>query len=184
MRDLLASDYNVFVAADGQGALEQLRARPCDLLVTDLMMPRASGRDLVQAVRADDVLRAIPILVLTARTAVGARIDSLDSGADDYIAKPFDASELRARIRSLLRIKDYQDTIRAQADELSQWNRTLNDRVRQQVQQIEGLRRNCRRSYARCRRRDPGLCRPLMMRGAGSSVTCTTAPSSGSQRWG
>jgi DNA-binding response OmpR family regulator len=75
--------------------------------VTDLMMQRASGRDLVQAVRADDALRAIPILVLTARTAVGARIDSLDSGADDYIAKPFDASELRARIRSPLRIKDY-----------------------------------------------------------------------------
>jgi DNA-binding response OmpR family regulator len=140
VRDLLASGYNVFVAADGQGALEQLRARPCDLLVTDLMMPRASGRDLVQAVRADDALRAIPILVLTARTAIGTRIDSLDSGADDYIAKPFDASELRARIRSLLRIKDYQDTVRAQADELSQWNRTLNDRVRQQVQQIEGLR--------------------------------------------
>ena len=140
VRDLLATDYNVFVAADGRAALEQLQARPFDLLVTDLMMPRASGRDLVQAVREDDALGAVPILVLTARTAVDAQIDSLDAGADDYIAKPFDASEFRARIRSLLRIKDYQDTIRAQADELSQWNRTLNDRVRQQVQQIEGLR--------------------------------------------
>jgi signal transduction histidine kinase len=139
VRDLLAAEYNVFAAADGQAALELLRARPCDLLVTDLMMPRASGRDLVQAVRADDTLRAIPVLVLTARTAVNARIDSLDAGADDYLAKPFDAAELRARIRSLLRIKDYQDTIRAQAGELAQWNRTLNDRVRQQVQQIQGL---------------------------------------------
>jgi signal transduction histidine kinase/DNA-binding response OmpR family regulator len=138
--DLLAADYNIFVAADGQGALEQLRSRPHDLLITDLMMPRASGRDLVQAVRADDVLRAIPVLVLTARTAASARVDSLDAGADDYLAKPFDSSEFRARIRSLLRIKDYQDTIRAQADELSRWNRTLNERVRQQVQQIEGLR--------------------------------------------
>jgi signal transduction histidine kinase len=140
VRDLLGSDYNVFVAADGRGALEQLQARPCDLLVTDLMMPRTSGRDLIQAVRADDTLSAIPVLVLTARTTVGARIDSLDVGADDYVAKPFDAAEFRARIRSLLRIKDYQDTIRAQAEELSRWNRTLNDQVRQQVQQIEGLR--------------------------------------------
>jgi signal transduction histidine kinase/DNA-binding response OmpR family regulator len=139
VRDLLAADYNVFLAADGQAALELLGARPCDLLVTDLMMPRASGRHLVQAVRADDALRAIPVLVLTARMAVGERIDSLDAGADDYLAKPFDAAEFRARIRSLLRIKDYQDTIRAQADELSEWNRTLNDRVRQQVGQIEGL---------------------------------------------
>jgi signal transduction histidine kinase len=139
VRDLLTAEYNVFVAADGQAARELLRALPCDLLVTDLMMPRASGRDLVQAVRADDALRAIPVLVLTARTAVNARIDSLDAGADDYLAKPFDAAELRARIRALLRIKDYQDTIRAQADELGRWNRTLNDRVRQQVQQIQGL---------------------------------------------
>ena len=139
VRDLLAAEYNVFVAADGQAALEQLRARPYDLVVTDLMMPRVSGRDLVQAVRSDDALRAIPVLMLTARTAAAARIDSLDAGADDYLAKPFDAAEFRARIRSLLRIKDYQDTIRAQA-ELAQWNRTLNDRVRQQVQQIEGLR--------------------------------------------
>jgi signal transduction histidine kinase len=85
-------------------------------------------------------LPPIPVLVLTARTAAGARIESLDAGADDYIAKPFDGLEFRARIRSLLRIKDYQDTIRAQASELGQWNRTLNDRVRQQVQQIDGLR--------------------------------------------
>ena len=140
VRDLLAAEYNVFVAADGQAALEQLRARPYNLVVTDLMMPRVSGRDLVQAVRSDDALRAIPVLMLTARTAAAARIDSLDAGADDYLAKPFDAAEFRARIRSLLRIKDYQDTIRAQAGELAQWNRTLNDRVRQQVQQIEGLR--------------------------------------------
>lgn len=140
VHELLATDYNVFVAADGRAALGELRARPYDLLVTDLMMPRVSGGDLVQAVRADDALRALPVLVLTARTAVSARIEGLDAGADDYLAKPFDPSEFRARVRSLLRIKEYQDTIRGQANELSRWNRTLNDRVRQQVQQIEGLR--------------------------------------------
>jgi signal transduction histidine kinase len=140
VRDLLAPDYNVFLAADGREALELLRAQPPDLLVTDLMMPVVSGRGLVQAVRADRALESIPVLVLTARSAVGARIESLDAGADDFAPKPFDASELRARIRSLLRIKEYQDTIRAQAQELAGWNQTLGDRVREQVQQIEALR--------------------------------------------
>jgi signal transduction histidine kinase len=140
IRDLLAPDYNVFLAADGREALELLRVRPPDVLMTDLMMPLVSGRELVPAVRADRALQSIPVLVLTARSAVSARIESLDAGADDFASKPFDAAELRARIRSLLRIKEYQDTIRAQAEELAEWNRTLADRVREQVQQIEALR--------------------------------------------
>jgi signal transduction histidine kinase len=149
VRDLLAADYNVFLAADGREALELLRAQPPDLLVTDLMMPILSGRELVQAVRADRALESIPVLVLTARSAVGARIESLDAGADDYASKPFEASELRARIRSLLRIKEYQDTIRAQAHELADWNQTLNNRVREQVEQIEALLREGQAARAR-----------------------------------
>jgi signal transduction histidine kinase len=140
VRDLLAPDYNVFLAVDGREALELLRAQPPDLVVTDLMIPLVSGRELVQTIRADRALESIPVLVLTARSAIGARIESLDAGADDFASKPFDAAELRARIRSLLRIKEYQDTIRAQAQELAGWNQTLGDRVREQLQQIEALR--------------------------------------------
>jgi signal transduction histidine kinase len=149
VRDLLAPDYNVFLAADGRAALELLRVQPPDLLVTDLMMPLVSGRELVQAVRADRALESIPVLMLTARSAVGARIESLDAGADDFASKPFDAAELRARIRSLLRIKEYQDTIRAQAEELAEWNQTLKDRVREQVGQIEALLREVHASRSR-----------------------------------
>ncbi len=149
VRDLLAPDYNVFLAADGREALELSRAQPPDVLVTDLMMPLLSGQELVQAVRADRALESIPVLVLTARSAVGARIESLDAGADDFASKPFDAAELRARIRSLLRIKEYQDTIRTQAQELADWNQSLGDRVREQVQQIEALLREVHASRAR-----------------------------------
>ena len=149
VRDLLATDYNVFLAADGRDALWLMRVRPPDLLVTDLMMPLFSGRDLVQAVRSERALQSIPVLVLTARSAIGARIESLDAGADDYASKPFDASELHARIRSLLRIKEYQDTIQAQAQELAEWNQTLNRRVREQVEQIEALLREGQASRAR-----------------------------------
>ena len=149
VRDLLAAEYNVFLAADGREALELLRAQPHDLLVTDLMMPRLSGRELVEAIRADRALESIPVLMLTAHSDLGARIEGLDAGADDFAAKPFDSSELRARIRSLLRIKEYQDTIRAQADELGEFNQTLNDRVREQVQQIEALLGEVHASRAR-----------------------------------
>jgi class 3 adenylate cyclase len=105
------------------------------------MMPHVSGRELLAAVRADEALRSIPVILLTARAGMDARIESLDAGADDYLAKPFDEGELLARIRSLLRIKEYQDTIRAQAAELAQWNRTLSERVEQQVDEIERIGR-------------------------------------------
>jgi signal transduction histidine kinase/class 3 adenylate cyclase/CheY-like chemotaxis protein len=141
VRDLLAPHYNVFVAPDGREALELARARPPDLILTDMMMPHVSGRDLLSAVRVDETLQAVPVILLTARAGVGARIESLDAGADDYVSKPFDESELRARIRSLLRVKEYQDTIRAQAEELAQWNRTLSTRVEQQVEEIDRMGR-------------------------------------------
>ena len=141
VRDLLAPHYNAFVAADGRDAIELARARPPDLILSDLMMPHMSGRELLEAVRSYDELRAIPVILLTARAGIDARIESLDAGADDYISKPFDEAELLARIRSLLRIKEYQDTIRAQAEELAQWNRTLSARVEQQVEEIERIGR-------------------------------------------
>ena len=141
VRDLLAPHYNVFVAPDGRKALELARAHLPDLILTDLMMPHVSGSELLSAVRADETLQTVPVILLTARTGVGGRIESLDAGADDYISKPFDESELLARIRSLLRIKDYQDTIRAQAEELAQWNATLSVRVEEQVDEIERMSR-------------------------------------------
>lgn len=93
--------YEVDVARDGGIALSMTRENEYDLIVLDVMMPHLDGLETCRRIRAggDD----IPILMLTARTAVDDRVEGLDAGADDYVAKPFSLDELLARIRALLR---------------------------------------------------------------------------------
>ena len=99
-RSLRLEGYDVKIAGDGITALEEAHAFLPDLVVLDLGLPRLDGIEVARRMReADDV----PILVLTARDAVEARVEGLDSGADDYLVKPFDRQELLARLRALLR---------------------------------------------------------------------------------
>ena len=129
VRDVLATDWNVFVAADGQEALRFARHYAPDLIVTDQMMPRMSGRDLLRAIREDESLRETPVLFLTARAGADARIESLESGADDYVAKPFHDAELRARVGNLIRA-------RQQAQQIADLNKRLEARVEMQVAEL------------------------------------------------
>ncbi|MBC7462555.1 MAG: response regulator transcription factor [Thermoleophilia bacterium] len=100
-RALVLAGYDVAVALDGQEALDQLeRVRP-DALILDIGMPKVDGLEVARRMRAAG--DRTPILMLTARTEIGDRIDGLDAGADDYLAKPFDVGELKARIRAMLR---------------------------------------------------------------------------------
>jgi signal transduction histidine kinase/class 3 adenylate cyclase len=109
MRDylgrVLSREYTIAVAKDGAEALAQARAHPPHLILTDAMMPRLSGYDLLQAVRGDQALRGIPVIFLTARAGTDARVESFHAGADDYIAKPFDENELLARVGNLIRAR-------------------------------------------------------------------------------
>jgi two-component system response regulator MprA len=100
-RVLLFNGYEVELAGDGLEVLAALDRTPPDLLILDVMMPNLDGIQTCRMVRkrGDD----LPILMLTARDAVGDRITGLDAGADDYMPKPFDLEELLARIRALLR---------------------------------------------------------------------------------
>jgi len=100
---VLSREFRIALAVDGAEALEQARASRPDLILTDAMMPRMSGYDLLKAVRGDQKLRSVPVVFLTARAGTEARIDSLEAGADDYVAKPFDENELLARVRNLIR---------------------------------------------------------------------------------
>jgi signal transduction histidine kinase/class 3 adenylate cyclase len=134
VRDLLAPDYNVFLAVDGRDGFEKVRKYRPDLVISDQMMPQLGGRGLLRAIRDDPELRLTPVIFLTARAGTDARIESLEAGADDYLAKPFDEAELRARIRTLLRA-------RAQERELAELSRTLEQRVQEQVAQLERLGR-------------------------------------------
>ncbi|MBN8228759.1 response regulator [Corallococcus macrosporus] len=92
----------VETARNGQDALEQARARPPDLILSDVMMPVLDGFGLVRALRADERTRAIPIILLSARAGDEATVEGLGSGADDYLVKPFSARELQVRVRTQL----------------------------------------------------------------------------------
>jgi two-component system, OmpR family, copper resistance phosphate regulon response regulator CusR len=93
--------YAVDVAADGERALELAFVNEYDLVILDVMLPRKGGFEVCRELRAAG--SAVPVLMLTARDAVEDRVGGLDSGADDYLSKPFDFDELLARVRALLR---------------------------------------------------------------------------------
>ena len=100
-RSLQYSGYQVSTASDGVEALAALSSTRPDAVVMDVMMPRLDGLETTRALRASG--NDVPILVLTARDAVGDRVDGLDAGADDYMVKPFALDELLARLRALTR---------------------------------------------------------------------------------
>src|SRR5580658_5229779 len=95
--------YNVTIAADGEEALLQIDEQLPDLVVLDWMLPKVSGVEVCRRLRTRAETRNLPIIMLTARGEESDRIRGLDTGADDYIVKPFSMSELAARIRAVLR---------------------------------------------------------------------------------
>ncbi len=100
-RSLEFNGYTVRLAGDGAEALAVIGDADPDVVVMDVMMPRLDGLEATRALRAAG--NSVPVLVLTARDAVGDRVEGLDAGADDYLAKPFALAELLARLRALLR---------------------------------------------------------------------------------
>jgi len=104
VRRLLGNQYEVEAVADGQEALTRARQRRPDLILSDVMMPRMDGFALLQAVRAEQLLKHVPFILLSARAGEESRIEGLASGADDYLVKPFSARELLARVNSHLAI--------------------------------------------------------------------------------
>ncbi len=98
------SGYSVDVVFNGQDALDYIEAGDYDGVILDWMMPKRSGIDVLQAIRSEGI--STPALMLTARDAVEDRVLGLDTGADDYLPKPFAASELLARVRAMLRRKE------------------------------------------------------------------------------
>jgi DNA-binding response OmpR family regulator len=99
-RSLRLDGYEVRIAGDGLDALDQAAAYHPDLVILDLGLPKLDGIEVARRLRAAD---DVPILMLTARDALEARVEGLDSGADDYLVKPFERQELLARLRALLR---------------------------------------------------------------------------------
>ena len=99
---LLRARWTVETVSDGLAALESIRKRPPTLVVTDVMMPRMDGFELLREIREDPATRRIPVVMLSARAGEESRVEGLEAGADDYIVKPFTARELVARVAARL----------------------------------------------------------------------------------
>lgn len=95
--------YQVFTASDGETAMALIRATMPDLVVLDIMLPRLDGLSICRMLRKDKALAQLPIIMLTARGTEVDRIVGLESGADDYIVKPFSLGEFLARVRAVMR---------------------------------------------------------------------------------
>jgi signal transduction histidine kinase len=131
MRQLLeAQGYQVDAVADGEAALVSARASRPDLILTDVMMPRLNGIELLKRIRGDKALASTPVVMLSARAGEDARVEALDAIADDYLAKPFAARELLARINSNIEVA----ALRRRAEvELQAINADLERRVEAEV---------------------------------------------------
>jgi class 3 adenylate cyclase len=125
---------NVGTARDGRQALELLRARPFDLVLLDVMMPEVNGYQVLEALKADDGLRSIPVIMISAVDELESVIRCVELGAADYLPKPFNPVLLRARIGACLEKKRLHDR-------LLEWSRTLEERVREKVAEVERLGR-------------------------------------------
>lgn len=132
--------YRVLGAGSGPEALALVAERRPDLVLLDIVMPEMDGYEVCRRLRQDPATAFLPVVMITA-SGDQERLLAIEAGADDFVAKPFDQAELIARVRSLLRIKRYHDTIEGQAAELAEWNRTLERRVQEQVEQLERMGR-------------------------------------------
>jgi class 3 adenylate cyclase/CheY-like chemotaxis protein len=142
LADLLAAKgYRVVTAASGTEALARVEDERPDLVLLDVVMPGMSGYEVCQRIRADAKNGILPVVMVTALDPSAERIKGLDAGADDFLSKPINLAELLARVRSLLRIKRLYDTVETQSAELAELNRTLEERVADQVGQLERLSR-------------------------------------------
>jgi adenylate cyclase len=128
--------HRILTATSGPEALALLETEDVDIVLLDILMPGMDGHEVCRRIRSTPATEFLPVVMITA-SGSEQRLVALQSGADDFITKPFDQAELLARVASLARIKRYHDTIRRQADELTQWNTELETRVAQQVEELE-----------------------------------------------
>ncbi len=132
--------YQMLAAASGEEALRVLKEETIDLVLLDILMPGMDGYEVCRRIRADRHTAFLPVVMITA-SGEEQKVRALECGADDFVTKPFEQSELLARVASLARVKHYQDKIRRQSDELATWNRELEDRVRDQVAELQRVNR-------------------------------------------
>ena len=138
---LTVRGYAVVTAVNGEEALAKVAAEHPDLVLLDVMMPGISGYEVCRRLRADPRTALLPVVMCTSLDPQQERVKGIEAGADDFLNKPVNQPELFARVKSLLRVKSLQDEVTHQADQLREWNAKLEERVRDQVSQMERLSR-------------------------------------------
>ncbi len=138
---LATHGYEILVAKDGEEGLVAAREHQPDLILLDIMMPKLDGIEVCRRLRADSSFPFTPIIMVTARSDSKDIVAGLGAGGDEYLTKPVDRAALVARVKSMLRIKQFHDTVQEQATELSKWNQELEQRVQAQLTQLERLTR-------------------------------------------
>lgn len=138
---LTAKGFDVAAAVNGEEALDKVAQNPPDLILLDIMMPGLSGYEVCKKLRENPQTALLPVVLCTSLDPQQERIKGIEAGADDFLTKPINRPELLARVKSLLRIKSLQDEVQAQAAQIAEWNRTLEQRVQEQVGQIDRLGR-------------------------------------------
>src|SRR5215470_14000598 len=134
------------MATDGEEALTVAQETQPDLILLDVMMPKMDGIEVCRRLKSDPTLPFIPIIMITARADSKDIVAGLEAGGDEYLTKPVDPDALVARVKSMLRIKALHDTVQGQAAQLVEWNQTLEQRVRDQVNELEQLGRRERKA--------------------------------------
>jgi adenylate cyclase len=145
-RDILVTrlethGYELLQAADGEEAIAAAKKYLPDLILLDVMMPKIDGIEVTRRIKADASMPFMPIILVTAKADSKDVVEGLNAGADEYLTKPVDQMSLVARVKSVLRIKELHDTVTAQAADLASWNKTLEQRVADQITEIERVGR-------------------------------------------
>ena len=138
---LAAHGYEILTATDGEEALAVVREKQPDLMLLDIMMPKMDGIEVCRRLKADAALPFMPVVMVSARADSPDIVAGLEAGGDEYLTKPVDQAALVARVKSMLRIKSLHDTVQGLTVQLAEWNRTLEQRVQEQVGQLERLSR-------------------------------------------
>lgn len=141
MTRLGAHGYELAQAADGEEALAAAKSLLPDLILLDVMMPKLDGIEVCRRLKSDPAMPFTPIILVTAKSDTKDIVAGLNAGADEYLTKPIDQAALVARVNSVLRIKELHDQVQAQAAQLADWNRSLEQRVAEQLAEIERVGR-------------------------------------------
>ena len=141
MTRLGAHGFDLSQAADGEEALAAAKRILPDLILLDVMMPKLDGIEVCKRLKGDTSMPFTPIILVTAKSDSKDIVAGLDAGANEYLTKPIDQAALVARVKSMLRIKALHDQVQTQAVQLSEWNRSLEQRVADQIGELERVGR-------------------------------------------